>query len=90
MDIGEALSRVGEYELIVNTAPAQIIGKSVLERIRPGALLMDTASAPYGFNLDEAKEKRIRAWRENGIPGRYCPKTAAERLLDLIERRCGG
>ena len=88
MDIASALDRISEYDLIVNTAPAQIIGRSALENIRKGALLMDTASAPYGFNLEEARSLRVHAWRENGIPGLYCPKTAARRLMDCIERRC--
>lgn len=88
VDIKTAMDMLGDFDMIVNTAPAQIVGRSALDNIRKDALLMDTASAPYGFNLEEAKEKRIRAWRENGIPGRYCPKTAAERLMNCIERSC--
>ena len=88
MDIGEAMEKIGIFDMVVNTAPAQIIGKTALQNIKKGALLMDTASAPYGFNLEEAKHMRIHAWRENGIPGMYCPKTAAKHLMDLMERRC--
>ena len=89
LDIAKALEQMGDFDLIVNTVPAQIIGRSALEKIKPGAVLMDTASSPYGFHLEEALALRIKAFRENGIPGRYCPKTAALRLLDCMERGWG-
>lgn len=88
LDIEDALAQIHTFDAVINTVPAQIIGGSALRNMRKGALLMDTASAPYGFNLDEAKQMRIHAWRENGIPGRYCPQTAAKRILDAIERGC--
>jgi dipicolinate synthase subunit A len=88
VDIQEGMASIGQFDMVINTAPAQIIGKTALQSMQKDALLMDTASAPYGFNLEEAKAMRIHAWRENGIPGIYCPKTAAKRLMDLMERRC--
>ena len=88
MNLEQAIESTGSFDAVINTVPAQIIGSSFLANMRKGALLMDTASAPYGFNLEEAKQLRIHAWRENGIPGRYCPQTAAKRILDAIERGC--
>ena len=88
MNLEQAMESTGSFDAVINTVPAQIIGSSFLANMRKGALLMDTASAPYGVNLEEAKQLRIHAWRENGIPGRYCPQTAAKRILDAIERGC--
>lgn len=86
LELKTALEKLESYDVIINTVPAQIIGATHLDRIRKDALLMDTASSPYGFHLEDARNKRIHAWRENGIPGRYCPQTAAVRLMDCIER----
>ena len=72
-------------EVIFNTVPARVLDERALMRVEPGALIVETASAPYGLDFDSARELGVRALREGGIPGRYCPRTAAEIILDAIE-----
>lgn len=86
LTLAQAFGDLSGFDAVINTVPARILGRAALSTLRPGSLLMDTASAPYGFSVEEACALRLTAWRENGIPGRYCPMTAAERLLALIER----
>jgi hypothetical protein len=41
---------------------------------------------PYGIDLRAAWALGIRAWREPGLPGRYCPRSAAAALYRAILR----
>ena len=62
--------------------------RSELQLIQKSAVLIDVASAPYGFSLDDALALGLNAARENNLPGRYCPMSAGivqlNAFLDLI------
>lgn len=73
-------------QLIFNTVPAPILGKEHLSLVNKDTLLIELASPPYGIDLSAAQEMGLRAWGEWGIPGRYCPKSAAQILTDYLER----
>ncbi len=72
--------------LIFNTAPSMLLDAAALRRAEPDALLIDLASPPYGIDLQAAWDLGLRAWREPGLPGRYCPESAARALLEAIDR----
>ncbi len=84
-EIGDVMPRM---DVVFNTVPAPVLGREKLEKAKPSALLLELASRPYGIDLQAAEGLELRCWLESGIPGRYCPKSAAKILLDLIERRC--
>ncbi len=71
---------------IFTTPPVQIFDRALLECIRPDALLMDLASSPFGFDLAQAHALALHASRENALPGRYCPASAGNALLDAVKR----
>ena len=81
--IPQALPRM---DAVFNTVPAQILGEKELKRAKPGCVLIDLASTPYGIDREAAKALGLRAFLESGLPGRYCPVSAAETLLNYIER----
>ena len=81
--IGEALPG---HRLIFNTAPAMVLDRAALARADSDALLIDLASPPYGVDLRAAWDRGLRAWREPGLPGRYCPQSAALALLRALWR----
>lgn len=80
--------RLGWAELIVTTVPGHVMEKSDLQLIQKSAVLIDVASAPYGFSLDDALALGLNAARENNLPGRYCPMSAGivqlNAFLELI------
>ena len=84
------LERLGEAlpgaDLIFSTPPVPVLGRDLLARVRPGALVIDLASPPYGVDLRAAWALGLRAWREPGLPGRYCPESAAEALAEALLR----
>ena len=73
-------------DVIFSTPPAEVIAKDALGNIEGDAMLVDLASPPYGFDLDAARALGLNAWREPGLPGRYCPVSAARAVYDAILR----
>ncbi len=82
-EIGKVLPGM---RLVFNTVPAPVIGKKELDAVRPGALLMELASAPYGIDLEAAKGMGLNCTLESGVPGKYCPRSAAEALIEYMKR----
>ena len=72
-----------------NTVPSPVISPRDLSVLPVGAVLMDLASPPYGFDLDQARRMGITASRERGLPGRYCPQSAGSILFDAVLRHAG-
>lgn len=77
-------------KLIFNTAPAMVLDGAALSQADPDAMLVDLASPPYGIDLRAAWNRGLRAWREPGLPGRYCPQSAAEAILNAMDRSARG
>lgn len=77
-------------KLVYNTAPAMVLDAATLGRMDPDAMLIDLSSPPYGVDLRAAWNRGLRAWREPGLPGRYCPQSAAVAILKAIDRRARG
>ena len=71
---------------IFSTPPAEVITKNALENIGRDAMLVDLASPPFGFDLNAAQVLGLNAWREQGLPGRYCPVSAARAVYHAILR----
>lgn len=86
VDIGQIPDVIGQMDFIFNTAPARIFTLEALRAVSPHALFMELASAPYGVDPEAAKGMDLRYRLESGLPGRYCPKSAARILLDYVER----
>ncbi len=82
-DMPQALPRM---DVIFNTVPAPVLGEKELRNVNPQCVLIDLASAPYGIDRDAAEALGFRAFLESGLPGRYCPLSAAETLLNYMER----
>ena len=85
----EAELRLPEQRVIFSTPPSMVLDERLLQFVNEDALIIDLASPPYGVDLRTAWNRGIRAWREPGLPGRYCPESAAEALLKALERAGG-
>lgn len=77
---------IADRQLIFSTPPASVLDRAALECTRKDALIIDVASPPYGVDLDAAHDLGLHAWRENGLPGRYCPLSAARAIYHAILR----
>ena len=72
--------------LVFSTPPAMVLDGERLRHVNREAMLIDLASPPYGMDLKAAWRLGLRAWREPGLPGRYCPESAARAILKAMKR----
>jgi len=72
-----------EYDAIINTVPSTVLSEEMLKKTN-GALLIDIASKPYGFNMELAKTLNEKSSLLPGIPGKYAIKTSGEILGKYI------
>lgn len=79
-------------KLVFSTPPFPVLCGEALKSVDPDACLIDLASPPYGVDIEAAHQMGLRAWREPGLPGRYCPESAARALAKAIDeiRKGGG
>jgi len=73
----------GELDFLINTVPAQVLGRAVLEQVRPDAVLLELASEP-GFDRTLAQELGLRTVYAPGLPGRSAPCAAAALMRETI------
>ena len=73
----------GDLDFLVNTVPAPVIPREVLERLRPDALLLELASEA-SFDRALAEELGLRTLLAPGLPGRTAPCAAACLMRDTI------
>ena len=78
-----------EYDIIINTVPALVIDKKILENLKSDCLIIDVASAPYGTDFPAAHELGLNAIQCPSLPGKAAPKTAgriiAETIMTILE-----
>ena len=82
-DINSALPG---QDVIFSTPPATVIDGDALKHVDADAILIDLASPPYGFDLEAARAHNLHAYREPGLPGRYCPLSAARAIHSAVLR----
>ena len=85
--LAELERAAGQADVLFNTVPARVLGTQALARIRPEALLLELASAPYGADIEEAVRLGVNMRVESGVPGRYAPGEAGEALFEAAQRR---
>lgn len=83
-----------DADVVFNTIPAAVLREDVLARMRPGAVIIDVASAPGGTDFAAARRLGLNAHLAPGLPGIIAPATAgrivAQTVLDLwVEMREG-
>lgn len=77
-------SVVKDCNIIINTVPAQILGKDFIDNVNEKALLIDIASYPYGFDINYCKTIGKKVNILPSIPGIYVPETAGNIIADTI------
>ncbi len=90
---GVQLEALADYiermDIIINTVPALILNQEMLDRVGKHTLLLDLASSPGGIDFRHAAEKGIKAIHALGIPGKMAYRSAAEYILQTIDKLIG-
>ena len=75
---------LSSFDFIFNTIPAPVLDSNHLKEISHSALLLDLASAPGGFKVEEANALGRNAHILPGLPGKYSPLSSAQKMLAFI------
>lgn len=70
--------------IVVNTVPARILDDRLLRHLPHGALLLELASAPGGFDAVHAESMGLHPVHGGGLPGKYAPQSAANAIAETI------
>lgn len=73
----------GDYAAVVNTVPAAVFSGADIAAF-PDAMLLELASAPYGFDFAAARAQGREIVLAPGLPAKHNPKAAAKAVLDTI------
>ena len=79
----ERLFEAATFDVVINTVPERVLSNEELDKTS-GALLIDIASSPYGFDMEYAKKLNSKSALLPGIPGKFAAKTAGEILGEYI------
>lgn len=66
-----------QINTLINTVPALVVTKEILERLPKDAIVLDIASKPGGVDFRAARELGIYAKLSLGLPGIYTTKSSA-------------
>ena len=73
-------------KFLFSTAPAMIFDGRALTHARKDVRIIDLASPPYGVDFQAAEAAGLWIRRERGVPGRYCPQSAARAIAQAMKR----
>lgn len=74
-------------DLLINTIPAQVITKDVIQHLPSHGIIIDLASIPGGTDFKYAKRRGIKAILAKSLPGIVAPKTAGKILANAIKNQ---
>ncbi len=72
------------FRLVLNTVPAEVLPEGRLCLLPEGALLMELASAPGGFDPHLAEQLGLQVLPAPGLPGKLMPESAARCIGKFI------
>lgn len=75
---------LGRFDTIINTVPAQILGRERLSKIPANTLVIDLASRPGGVDFEAAKEMGLNVLWALGLPADVSPVTAGKIIKETI------
>lgn len=89
--LGELPALLPGHDTVVNTIPALVLTRELLEKLPPEALVVDLASLPGGVDFAAAAALGLRAEHALSLPGKCAPRTAgtliAQTVLTILEER---
>ena len=78
------------YDVIFNTVPCRLLSPLLLASLPRKTLLIELASAPGGWDPDDAAAVGLRVIYAPGLPGKYAPITAGRLLAECLVPYLGG
>ena len=73
------------FDVIYNTVPCWLFGRTFLEQADPHIFLIDLASAPGGVDICAAKEFGTNVLWATSLPGKYAPRSAGNLICSCVD-----
>ena len=75
---------LGEFDIIINTIPFQVLDKDRLDLVKSDVVLIDLASNPGGVDIKEAKSRRLKLIWALSLSGKVAPVSSAEFVKETL------
>ncbi len=84
LDTNRLEGQLSDFQIVVNTVPAPVLGESRLAELHADTLCMDLASRPGGMDFDAASRLGVRALWALSLPGEVAPQSAGAAIRDTV------
>ena len=84
LDTRHLEGHLGDFDVVVNTVPAPVLGEERLRELAHDALCLDLASRPGGMDFVAAARLGVRAIWALSLPGEVAPRSAGAIIRDTI------
>lgn len=85
VSVAELQENPAEFDILINTVPARLFSAETLQKTKPGVLLLEIASAPFGIDFKAAETLGRKAVNAQSLPGKTAPQAAAVILGEKIK-----
>lgn len=82
--LSELESELGNYDIIINTIPFQILDENRLKYIKTDCTIVDLSSNPGGVDRRAARSLGIKLIWALSLPGKVAPMTSAEFIKETL------
>ena len=77
-------AEIGAFGFIINTVPARVLTDAALCMAADGAVIMELASPPGGFDRTLAENIGLHVVPAPGLPGQRAPESAARLIRSTV------
>ena len=84
LSFGEIRENAKNFDFVVNTVPAEVIGRNLLAEFSPDCVFLEIASKPYGIDISSAEKQNRKVIIASSLPGKYVPRSAGFFIADTI------
>ena len=82
--LGRLADEAGDFDIVINTVPALVLTKQVLERAQKDCLIIDLASKPGGTDFEAAKLLGHKAIHALALPGKTARESAGKIIAEAV------
>ena len=82
--LSELDSELGNYDIIINTIPFQILDENRLKNVKKECTILDLSSNPGGVDRNAARKLGLKLIWALSLPGRVAPLTSAEFIKETL------
>ena len=75
---------IHKFDIIINTIPAIVLTKEVLDRVKQDAIIIDLASIPGGTDFEYAEKRGIKANHALSLPGKLFNYSASSVIYKIL------